>query len=406
MPRIDQNKPIHNYIDIKSSFGIARFYGDRIIITDTQQCIVKEDIASFTIHWFRRKIGIILKGTQKPIIFSYHETITTWLNPLYSVLRFFTISTFTVSLVLSTYFLGTNEWILCLLYSFFSTGTFLLYSKLLRLPLRKSFLYTSLLYIVYNIPLLLFIPFATNLWALFILTVFLYIILSLFIFNQESVLFNKLYVSIVWILLSIGCYYWIVGYIKIRNQISYQKQISIQPQYELGSGAYSLNTLRWQPISYWNISPFSMIDSIVGGREIIFQILPISPFAIIHLPDQKYSGWVASVSQTPQQMLSFLAHYLDTNKQFIFTKLLYVSEITRLKPEIANEKKIIMLGQQYLFFDFKEKKEVILNIIIANSNKNNSNMDNSYVWLLKSDEVYSLEYFMSILSNSLSVYNY
>ena len=395
------NRPINNYIDLVSSFGLARFYGDRLYITDTQKTIHKSDILKFSIHLFKKKVFITLNLTNKPIHFSYNNQLISWLDPLYFLKLFVVGLCFVVSLFLSLYYIGIHNIGVCIAYIVFNISTLFIYYKLINLPFTKSFLYSSIFFICYNFPLLLFIPFATTIWIFFSFLFISYALIRFFI-TSESFLLNKFFISLICILLNLSCFYWLIGYLKVRYHVSLMSQIQVTPEYHISSGKYDIDKLQWLAPYRWQIERYSKLESLLQARELIFQILPAVPFAIVHFPDEKYSGWVSAVNQMSPQVLQLVANYLNSQKKVIFSKLLYVGDVIRLNPDTSNKKNITMLGQQYLFFDFKTSKEVIINVITATSLNSDNHNPKSYLWLLKGEDVTSLEYLMTELSDGLS----
>ncbi len=373
-----------SYTDLNSNLGLARFYGDSIKFTDYKLLIRLEDVKRFRISP-GGNVLVWIQNNPSAIRFHFSSKLLLWLDPLYFLKYGLRFIIFSISFIFSILKLGSHYFLPCILYSFLNTIFLSLFFWLIKLPFSRSFLFTSVLFAVSSLPLVLFLPFAPFLWYFFVSIYSLYLLVSIYL--KKSTQLNMTFMATIWILMGTISYQWLVTALKIQYDMDLRKKTFVSRAYYQDDGI-EWEDIRWKKPFFWRLEKYHFMDKFFHGRRIIFQIQPLLPVFLFHRPEENYSGWLAVLKGDQTDFFLLLSQYLENQKNLIWSKFLNKDGIRDFPIQSSKFKVFI---QRYLFFDFYHSKEIILNFIVV-SYEDSEEEKKSLIWCIKQSEASSIDY--------------
>ena len=307
---------------------------------------------------------------------------------------------FLFTLLISIFKVGIKFWPICLIYSLLNLGIALFFFHFLTISLKRSFFQISILYFLLNIPLLLYLPLSTFFWLLFVFAYVVHIVLAFVL--SKSTLAPRVFLAVVWVLLSISSYSWFIGIFKVHLDWKLAKSIDQDAKIKITKNMHVIEKFIWEKPVLWSTEHFSFWQKFLFGKEIIFQIQPVHPLVLIHYPQEKMAGWLSYSNLSAFDFFSFLGSYLYNQRHLVWSKLISHSEPVKLEAQ-NRSKDISLYFQTYLFFDFDTKRKITLSFIVVSLRKNGQSNMRSLIFCLKQPSQGSFEYYLKKVIQGVNV---
>jgi len=287
-----------------------------------------------------------------------------WLMPNVFSVKLTAAIIFFITSAITLFNLGLPSWVPAVLFGSFSAALTILLLNTLEKSTKQIFIRLGVLSVLLLAPAIYFLPFSYVIFVTFLVTFLIFFIADLL---QKTRRYQKIYLSIVWLLLIIFFYIamlWVMK-LSIDRNLHTKNIIAIQKTEE---GSYKANRNSWSPPPDWNVSEYGLFNTLRSGRHLLFQIAPIKIQYSFDYPSTKNAGWFSATTNSIPNFFKNLDSYIASQELFLWGKFMGASKL----QQITNDKKKIVNIRIYSFIDLIHSKEVAIIFAVFKASEENS----------------------------------